>query len=68
MGSVVGSWYRVVDLEDDGCRNTGYRGENFDDQTRIFLLEDGNRVPRVQTTLLSALGHCIMWKYSYHNS
>jgi hypothetical protein len=26
------------------CGETGYRGENFDDQERIFLLEDEFRV------------------------
>jgi len=28
----------------NGCRETGYGGENFDDQTKIFFLEDEFRV------------------------
>jgi hypothetical protein len=27
----------------NGCGKTGYRGENLNDQARIFLLDDENR-------------------------
>jgi len=32
----------------NGCRRTEYREENLDDQDRIFLLDDENRVARVR--------------------
>ena len=35
----------------DECRETEYRGENFDEQTEIYILDDGNSIPRVQTAL-----------------
>jgi hypothetical protein len=38
----AGSWYRVDDIKDDGCRETIYKAKNLDDHTRIFLLEDEN--------------------------
>ena len=39
----------VVDIEDkiyrmNGCKKTGYREENIDDQNIIFLLEYESRV------------------------
>jgi hypothetical protein len=48
-GAVVGSWYRVWDIEDDGCGRNVYRGNNLTDQNGIFLLEDGYRGWRVRT-------------------
>jgi hypothetical protein len=38
----------VVDIEYDGCGSPEYRGENIDDEDRIFLLEDEFRVERVR--------------------
>jgi hypothetical protein len=38
----------LVDIEYDGCGSPGYRGENMDDQDRIFLLDDEFRVRRVR--------------------
>ena len=35
----------------DGCRKTGYREENLDDQARNILLEEENRGQPVQTVL-----------------
>ena len=43
-GPRVGSWDRGWDIEYDGCGRNWYRGENLDDQNRIFLLDDGFRV------------------------
>jgi hypothetical protein len=31
-GIIVGSWYRVWDIEDDRCGKNMYRGDNLDDQ------------------------------------
>ena len=27
----IGSWYRVLDIEDDGCEKIRYRVDNLDD-------------------------------------
>ena len=35
----------------DKCRETEYRGENFDEKIEIYVLVDGNSIPRVQTAL-----------------
>ena len=37
------------------CGETGYRGENVDDQVEIFFLEDGNGVPLVRTASVDTL-------------
>jgi len=42
--SPLSSWYRVEIYRMDGCGRTEYRGENLDDQDKIFLLEDEFRV------------------------
>jgi hypothetical protein len=42
-GAAVGSWYRVRDIEDDGCVRNMYRGKNLADQDKIFFLEDEYR-------------------------
>ena len=36
--------YRVWDIEYNGCKRNIYRGENLNDQDRILLLDDENRV------------------------
>jgi hypothetical protein len=41
VGPIDGCWYRVCDLEVNGCGKTGTELENCDDQTGIFLLEVG---------------------------
>ena len=35
----------------DECGETEYRGENLDEQIEIYVLDDGNNIPRVQTAL-----------------
>jgi hypothetical protein len=47
VNSTVSSWYRVWDIEDDGCGRYMYRGKNLTDQDKIFLLEDEYRGRRV---------------------
>ena len=39
--------YRGCDIEYDECGRNMDIGENFDDQDKIFLLEDGSRQWRV---------------------
>jgi hypothetical protein len=41
VGPIDGCWYRVCDLEVNGCGKTDTELENCDDQIGIFLLEVG---------------------------
>ena len=38
----------VVDIEYDGCGETGYRVNNLDDQAEIFFIKDDFRVVAVR--------------------
>ena len=46
MGPTAGSWYREYNIEYDMRGKTGYRGDNYNDQDRIFFLKDEFRVQK----------------------